>query len=920
MRKFVALLTLSTMVLSACQSAPLTTSPTISQSPAQPDSPALSEATMEADFSWTPELAQAYLEQENVTQVSYSGPFYFGTFEGLDEYTKNYQKLRDQRSAEILAVVDQSVGYLNELDKKMRQIRGLFDGYFLAVSVLAPNAREELLQQIDQGNRMAVYNFQKLTLLNSLLEELAKMPKSAEWGFLSYTKYYLTFNLCESYQEELAFLYGRLAGLQMITDSYGLSQYDQFNRGLDAQLDPISLEVELLLRQLLYNGAVLAHQEKLLFTADHYYVRDVVKNIEEKLPELETAIDQYSGGKEEIAEDVLLVLSEQVAEYKAFAADMRVYLDSVPADELLADPELKTAGLIPVAHAGLMDTAKWFGGKIVDAGSAAANTAIDYGSAGVSMAWNGTKAVVNKGAEVAVSGVKLAGKGIGTVLDVASATAKTPMDVVNGVYYGNSAKQIASTIGSNYVQVYTNFQAGTQGHQVYQDTVQILDESDKVFAAGMEGLTKLIVGEGVTSKTVGFASKIVSGFFTGLGKDALIALNPNTSTADTLVSLLGVGLSCIGGSGSFLKGSQALKIGVTGAGRAAVSTGGNLIKALVSIDAAAIKGGITSFLNGGLKGAVKQLFSKQGAEMAFEGTKNILKNMKDKIAGGLDDAFNLLKSNASKNIPEAYSGLFEKKRMLSVFADVLGIGKSAGKGFAPKALSFLNNLVGSMADDKIKTWVGDTVKFLGVSGQTQEEINEEEVRQTLQAVQKAMQHQLSEQYNQEIKKLAEEYQQAKNEGTLGPWADLLISLLGVVSPGSYQAVINVQASQYGVTTSGGGPITFTIDQNFNLTCTSSLSTTASGSVQGMAVSGTATAEAVGCSGSINPETGEFKAGGSFQSTGTSTVSGYGASQSTSADMNTPFTASGTIKGNVINGSAQIGQFTFSISPASYSEI
>ncbi len=916
MKKLIACLSLIAMFISGCQSVPQTPGGDQAGPDGQSASTPLKELTMDASYSWTPELAQQYIEQENVTQVSYSGPFYFGTFLGMDEYTKGYTKQRDERADQILKVVDQSVGYLNELDAKVREVRTIFDRYFLTIAVFAPSAKEELLQQIDQGNEYAVYNYQKLVFLNSLKDELAKMEKSAEWGFLAYTKYYLTFNLTQSYQDELAFLYGRLAGLEMISASYNLEGYKTINDQLDQEMGQRSKDIEKLIQKLAYNGALLAHEEKLLFTADHYYVQDVVTNMKAKLPELKKALADYQGGKEAIDQDVLAMLNEQIGEYEEFSKNLQAYLDSVPEEDLLKEPEFKVSGLIPVARAGFMDTAAWFGGKIVDAGVAVKDTALDYGSAGVNMAWDGTKYVVNKGAEVAVAGTKVAGKVIGTALDAASAVAKTPMDVVNGVYYGNSAKQVLSTIGSNYVGIYNNFQAGTQGHQVYSDTVKILDESDKVFAAGMEGMTKLVMGEGVTSKTVGFAAKIVSGFFTGLGKDAMTALDPNTSTADTLVGLLGVGLSCIGGSGSFLKGSQALKI----AGSKVASGSSSLVKGLMAIDGAAIKGGITNFFSGGLKGAFKSLFSKQGLDAALNGTKNVLSATKNTISSSLDDAFNLLKSNGVENIPGAFKGLFEKKRMLSVFADALGIGESAGKGFAPKALSFLNNIVGSMADDKIKAWVGDAAKFMGVSTQTQEEINEEEVKSVLKAVQLEMFKQLSDQYNQDIKKLAEDYQKAKNAGTLGPWEKFLISLVGVVSPGSYQAQVQISNSTMGINTTGGGPIYFEIDENFSLTCTSTLTTKASGTMQGMAVTGAATAVANGCSGSVNPETGAFTAGGSFNSTGSSTVSGYGATQTTPANMTMAFAASGSIKGNVINGSIKVGDYSFTIVPAAYSEI
>jgi hypothetical protein len=928
MKKPVALLSLFALIISGCQSAPLSPS-NGNGNTSQPAEMVSENQTMDASYKWTPELMKQFIEQEDANTVAFSGPFYFGSFEGMDEYTKSYSKARDQKVEKILAVVDEQIGYLNELDEKIKEIRNIMDWYFLTVATYAPAAQEELLQQMDKSNEYAIYNFQKLAFLNALKTELAKAEKNAEWGFLAYTKYYLTFSLTQSYQEELAFLYGRLAGLEMITDSYKLEGYKKINTRLDEAMGKRSEEIELLLYLLTFNGASLAHEEKGLFTADYYYTKDVVANMKAKLPELKKTLADYKGGKQEITQEFLDGVNEQVAVYEEFSGNLQAWLDSVPPSDLLTDPEFKVGykndfsgaddatlvpvAFVPVARAGIYDTYKWVKGGV----TSAAGAVIDVGATGASMAWNGTKAVVGKAAEVTVSGVKIAGKGIGTVLDTASATVKAPMDLANGLYYGNSAKDILNTVGDNYVGVYNNFQNGLQGHQVYSDTVKILEESEKITSQAMEGLTKAIVGEGITSKTVGFASKIVAGFFTGLAKDTMIALDPNTSTSDTLVSMFGVGLSMIGGSGSFLKGSQSLKI----AGSKLLSGGSKMLSTLGAIDAAAIKGGLTNLFKGGLKGAFSSMVSKQGLVTAFESTKSVLSSTKNGIMSALENGYNVLKGNAMENVPGALKGLFEKKKMLSVFADVLGIGEGAGAGFTNKALSFLNNIVGSLADDKLKSWLGDSSKFLGVSSQTQEEINDEALQAELQAVQKVMIGEMSKQLEAEAKALAEEYQKARDAGTLGPFMDLLVSLLAAVAPGSYGAQVNVNSTMYGATTTGGGPITFSVDKDFNISCTSTLKTKMSGTLQGgITTSGSATAEAVGCKGSVDPKTGDYKVGGTFNSTGTAVVSAYGTSKTNTANMSTPFTATGNMKGGVISGSANVGSYIFSITPTAYSEI
>lgn len=462
MKKLMAWGLLFSMLFSGCQAGPTGSNGNLAGESKQKQV----NLSLKPEFSWNQQLAEDYLGQENLLQVSYSGPFYFGNFAGLDEFTKNYTKARDQRSAEILKVSDESISYLNELEKQLRVERNLLDWYYLKISALNPGSREELWQRMDQANRLALLNYTKLTYLNTLQKDLEKLPKGAEWGFLAYQKYYLSIDLSQTYNDEIADLHGKLASLYRVLEKQHLPTYTQINQQLDEAMKPLADKENELVNKLAYNGASMAFQEKLLFTADYSYVSDLVANMEQELPKLKQAVADYKGGKEEITQDLLDVLNDQIGQYEEFTVNLKKYLASVPKSDLVTDKEYALPGSaggqvswIPVANAGVYETMSWFGGKV----SSAASTAIDLGKAGAGIAWDGTKAVVGTAVDTAVGGVKLAGKGIGTVLDAGSAVAKTPMDLVNGIYYGNSAKDILKTMGSNYVGVYNNFMNGTQG-------------------------------------------------------------------------------------------------------------------------------------------------------------------------------------------------------------------------------------------------------------------------------------------------------------------------------------------------------------------------------------------------------------------------------------------------------------------------
>jgi hypothetical protein len=425
-------------------------------------------------------------------------------------------------------------------------------------------------------------------------------------------------------------------------------------------------------------------------------------------------------------------------------------------------------------------------------------------------------------------------------------------------------------------------------------------------------MVKATIGEGITSKTVGFAAKITSGFLTGLGKDAMTALNPNTSKTDTVVSLFGIGLSLWGGSGSFLKGSQALKI----AASKSLSTTSKLISVVNSLDAGAIKEGVKDLFKDGFKGMVKKVLSKESGEMLLEGTKTVIKDTKQVLAENLKNGYEMIKDNASKNIPDALKVFFEKKQMLSVFADAMGIGESAGAGIANKTLSYLNNVVGSMADDQIKSWVGSAANLLGISSKTQEEINDDQQKAILNEVNKALLIQLNEENKDSIKQVAKEYQDAKTKDPANSFWNWLIPSISAVDPGKYSAKVKVAITQYGISSTGGGPVAFTVDSDYKISCSVSMDIKVSGSIQGMNVSGSGSASSSSCAGSVSSENGDYNVSGSLKTSGTAFVSGYGASQSNSSSKNMSFTASGNMKNGEIKGSIQMGGYSFEIVPAS----
>jgi len=904
MKKPIATLLLVLLTLSACSNTTVPGSNTSGNAPQsggnQPSAKALS---FDADFTWTKDFAGQYVTQENMAQISYSGPFYFGSFPGTDSYTKAYTEARNKHVDDILKVVDESVGYIHELNEITRNYRNVLDWYVLNSANYMPEVKEDLYGLLDSSNHNAVLNTAKMLYLDALTQKLASMQRDSEWGFMTYTRYFLTFDITDNLGNELADLNRKLVVIYTLNKAKAFPELIALNAQLDNILQPVSAKADELYNKLSYNGALLAHEEKVLTTADRYFAKDVLDNFNTQIPKLKDAVKNYQFTKPAVDKTAVQVMNDQLAMYQDFANNLKTYIDTIPAGQFTDKPEFtlpgqaKITGFIPSiarAHAGFYDAMSWVGGKIVGAAEAGASVA----ATGAGLAWDGTKYVAGKtlDAGVAISDatgvtpyivkakdatittVKFGGKVIGAGLDTASAIVKTPVDVASAVYYGESYKDAKATIKENFTNIADNIHNGTEGHQVYEDTKTILDKVDSNFADAVSGLTEYTIGKGITSNTLGFAAKTVSGFFTGFGKDLVTALNPNTSEKDTLISLFGLALSTIGGTGSGVKGSQAL----TGAGNKIYEGLGSLKTFLTNVDKDAVKAGLTDLFDGGLKGAINKIISEEGASMAFSGLSDLTSIFKTNLGTALEDGYTMLKGNLMSNVPKAFEGLFESKALSEVFKDVLGV---AGKdNWRQGTIGLLDNIVGSMADDQVKAWLDSGLQQIGISEKTITGLIADR-KAAIEAIKAEI-----------IKQLPE-----------------LTYLFSVVTPGTYSSTLSYSNSQSGISQSGSGPISVTVANDMSATCAGSMDFTVSGNYNGMHIGGSGKATVADCSGSINPDNGDLKLQGSLSGMGNVTVSGYGASQTQSANgKSIAFTGHGQIEDGVVTGTLQARGFSMEI--------
>jgi len=654
------------------------------------------------DFEWDSSLMDAYASQETALEASYAGPFFFGEFDGVNEYTQMYSAARNERVEDIINVMDDSIDYMNDLEDLVKNQRGTLDWYIFKIAALSPGMREVLLPYIDRGTENAIAQNLKLEFLNSLKKELSSGKKNAEWGFLTYTKYVTILDLVQSYTDEINDMNKILVTLYYILEDNN-EVYQEINKELDDRLESNSLKIGELVHKLNYNSASLIHEEKLLFTADYYFAKDTVTYIEQELIKFDRKISEYSEQKEDIDTEVFDFVKGMKEKFVIYKNDLKKYLDSIPSDKLLQESEVKLEAnlIVPMAYAG-------WGNPFTILGSAfksATDVASSIGKAGIDMAWDTTKAigsgvsnvvteVVKGGVNLTIATAKTAGTVVGVGLDVVNATVKTGVDV----YYASNHSERVAAIKKNYKEVATNFKEGKSGSEVYNTAVKGLEGVEIVAEQVIAGVTShLLGGPGYTSQTLGFLAKVGVGFFTGLAKDSYTILNPQASTADTMMAIGSMFMTFVGGSQSVMKGSQALNITKT-VGKETLKKAGKLsTKYSLNTAKGWFKGGFVATLKRSLSRSSLKTVGKKSAEVMVKTKNTLVKKSKDGLS--------YLKGNIKKEVPDAFETVFKSKKgedgLGMAFKKLLGMATDEKTKWS-EAVGLFNNFIGAIADNTIK--------------------------------------------------------------------------------------------------------------------------------------------------------------------------------------------------------------------------
>lgn len=504
---------------------------------------------------WDQELLQGYLERESDAEMSYAGPFYFGSFDGALPSSQNYSAQRREKVDEIIAVIDEGIDALVKLDKKLREEKEILEWYVKEIQAIDESTKD----YTDQ-----VLGATKGSILSQSLSDLMVMSSAAEkaergsaWGFLQFQKYGALVELTNFYTVEAGSLMSRSVALYYLLESDPNSAYQDLNKQFTEKMDPISEEVSGLLSELYYLTAVAGYGEKLIFTADHYFAKDTMALVDKEIAEAKKAIEDYNGSNELLSEPMLELLKTKLQDIEAYRNNIVVYLESIPEDELIARTELAMGqeeggnALVPVARAQ-MDIPGWFQKKIKDTVRLVKNVK-DLSMAAVRVTGQQAKDLYDKSGahEVVKDGAQMINGGI----EFVNSGVEVGVHGIQGIYYGDMTwDDFKKKIEDEKNELYDKFVQGKLGKEQYDEMIHQVDQFQKntgrfienmsEFAGDMTGIIsgQPKVGKFVknVTKNVGDEAKKVLDTATDFSKNIAIIMHPETTKQQTREAMLNI--------------------------------------------------------------------------------------------------------------------------------------------------------------------------------------------------------------------------------------------------------------------------------------------------------------------------------------------------------------------------------------------
>lgn len=319
----------------------------------------------------------------------------------------------------------------------------------------------------------------------------------------------------------------------------------------------------------------------------------------------------------------------------------------------------------------------------------------------LSKGWSAIKTTV-RGAKTAV----------GVTLDTAGVAVRNVSRIGFGVYNGESPSTIWQDMQENTRVIRDNYNRGISGASTFNTAGEYLGAVETGAGSAVESGVEETIGKGWTSWALGGITKTTVGMFTGLGKGIFKVSKTDATNVELVEGTLDVGLSLIGGSKVIIKGSQVpgLFRGLGSEAMLAGQEGLNFLRSLANnrskkaiIAEMAELLGKKALSSGEVTALIRnsaELEARQALTATLrEARKNVLAEMGRILKEGGRTALTESLQGIKGQLDDLFRASFER--------NLGGIRQALNTAGGATARDYLDNLIGSWADDLIKGAVKD---------------------------------------------------------------------------------------------------------------------------------------------------------------------------------------------------------------------
>lgn len=755
MKKYLSsLLVMSFVVLSACQGGPQGANNTTQENSALQGAVVPADP-FKADVVVDEKTAPYFLDNDSLEDVLVMTPYYAGAQPSL---LPAYVKFDELRKAKVQEAIQLSQKVFESAKQLRDAIRPFKEAHLKLMATVLE--QDKTLGNYAKGylDQVSFYEVKEKFLELAIESAVAD---STNFRTASTTEYLRTNQQLDYgavvYEDFLVFVANSAKlsrALEPNTDPTVKGALEEFNKIMEG-VGSVDEAIRGVLKHRLLAQVALRQLE----TADYYMTMAGLEYAGDTLPAIKARVDSLKPS-EDLEQEDIDVMKDYVAQYESAIKNFSAKLETVDVERtLIALPvPAKVSGWVPYARAGVGDALSWAYNSVVDTADQcatkienAASSAATSVASGVSYGYQVVKGGVNTAVNFSVSTAQSASRSIASAYQAVSTSAYNPFNsqtyqdlkamsnllsqipgvaldylsaetrnglekTVGKYYYGKSDEDIARIQKEQYAKVLMNFLTGTSGSE-------IMKQAKKNFEAVEEGSSKYVEdfvkdlagGEGWTSWGANKLTNLLVSTLTTFGKGTSVLADSQSSGIDKAGAIFDIGLSMIGGSKSFVKGSSVVSNTVEASAGFAEKTlnwfakkltGGKIAyyeSQLARAEAILAKEGISKAereaakaLKNKMKGWIGNLV---GDERAFQKNIDELGNAIKKTLGGAAPA-EVIKG-AKQEIGTSLTNILKKsfEHGLSGYWDAL---KTL---YGTDAVDFMNTFVGSLIDAKISDLV-----------------------------------------------------------------------------------------------------------------------------------------------------------------------------------------------------------------------